>query len=116
MPAKNSDLALLLNGLDEKTLKVCYEFFREKLYATVYQAPLSYRVLSKPLGYAGDYEMMNLIYRSQPEGHNLFAKCMHNYWLRQPAAQAVRNRAKYLVNKIGQIIDANSNKSDLKPM
>lgn len=48
--------------------------------------------------------MMNIIYRSEPEGKTLFAKCLHDYWVKQPAAQAVRNRAIFMKSKIESIV------------
>lgn len=109
MPIKNQNLGELIKDYNDTVIKNCYEFFREKLKALIYQAPFSNRVFHKPLGYAGDYEMMNIIYRSSPEGDTLFAKCLHDYWVKQPAAQAVRNRARYIKSKI---IDFTANKKE----
>lgn len=111
MPIKNNDLSGLIRDFNSEVIKNCYEFFRDKLKALIYQAPFSNRVYSKPLGYAGDYEMMNIIYRSEPEGASLFAKCLHQYWVQQPAAQAVRNRADYIVGKIKENIKNRDSKS-----
>jgi extracellular factor (EF) 3-hydroxypalmitic acid methyl ester biosynthesis protein len=108
MPIKNENLSKLLTNHDPEVVKNCYEFFRQKLQAIIYQAPFSNRVYNKPLGYAGDYEMMNIIYRSMPEGETLFAKCLHNYWVQQPAAQAVRNRAQYIKGKIKEHLKENN--------
>lgn len=115
MPAKNEYLQDLLPK-DPDVLKASIEFFREKLYHLIYQAPFSNRVFHKPLGYAGDYEMMNIIYRDEANGKNLFAKCLNNYWIAQPAAQAVRNRANYLVSRISKTFDRIGPKDSAKFM
>lgn len=104
MPIKNTDLRGVLGEQDPETIKACYEFMREKLKQLIYQAPFSNRVFYKPLGYAGDYEMMNIIYQDNALGESLFAKCLHYYWIKQPAAQAVRNRAGYIKGKIEQLV------------
>jgi extracellular factor (EF) 3-hydroxypalmitic acid methyl ester biosynthesis protein len=46
----------------------------------------------KPRGYAGDSEMMTMIYRNEYAGDSMFAKLLNKFPLGEPAAQAVRNR------------------------
>ena len=82
------------------------DFLRQKLKHIIYQSPFAERVFNKPLGYAGDYEMMNLIYKQENVGKSLFAQCLHRYYINEPAAQAVRNRADYLVNIITKALKA----------
>ena len=84
--------------------KQAVEFLRHKLNNLIYQAPFAHRVFSKPLGYAGDFEMMNLIYRSESIGKTLFARCLQRYYINQPSAQAVRNRVDFFVNKITNLV------------
>ncbi|MDZ4660636.1 MAG: methyltransferase domain-containing protein [Pseudomonadota bacterium] len=102
-----------LQGCDEIQKSASFKFFRENMRKLIYEAPFANRVYSKPLGYAGDYEMMNLIYRSEVIGESLFAKCLHYYLVNEPSAVAVKNRADYLQDKIVNIIKTNSTK-DLK--
>lgn len=82
------------------------DFLRQKLNHIIYQSPFAERVFNKPLGYAGDYEMMNLIYKQENVGKSLFARCLHRYYINEPAAQAVRNRADYLVDVITRALKA----------
>jgi chemotaxis methyl-accepting protein methylase len=56
---------------------------------------------------------MNIIYRQEAEGKNLYAKCLHKYFIEKPAAAAVRNRAKYLK---GRIKDAIKNHKSSDPI
>src|SRR6185436_20569919 len=53
-------------------------------------------------GYAGDYEMMNMIYRNQPEGGSLYEKLIHKLLVSQWPAQSVRNRFVHLKENIVQ--------------
>jgi extracellular factor (EF) 3-hydroxypalmitic acid methyl ester biosynthesis protein len=62
-------------------------------------APFINRTFTKPLGYAGDYEMMNMIVRNGLEGRTLFAKLVNSFLLDQAPAHAVRNRVNFL-NKV----------------
>jgi len=59
-------------------------------------SPFGYRTYHKPLGYAGDYEMMNMIHRNQPEGPSLYDKLIHYLLVSQWPAVSVRNRIAHL--------------------
>ena len=50
------------------------------------------RAAGKPLGYAGDYEMMNMLYRDHAEGASLFGKALNLYATQEAAARANINR------------------------
>ena len=89
---------------DEKLMLKHLDFLQRKLSSLVHDSPFSHRSYFKPAGYAGDYEMMNLIYRDSYEGNSLFAKSMHKYYIDQSAAQAVKNRSRYLLEKIRKLI------------
>lgn len=92
--------------------KLAIEFLREKLQNQFFLAPLTHRVFSKPLGYAGDYEMMNIIYRSEAVGKTLFVRCLQRYCVNEPSAQAIRNRVEYFVQKITDVIQQHSDPSE----
>ena len=59
-------------------------------------APFGQRTFTKPLGYAGDYEMMNMIQRNAPEGDSLFSKLMHLMLANSWPSESVRNRVTHL--------------------
>ena len=63
-------------------------------------APFINRCYTKPLGYAGDYEMMNMIVRNKLEGSSLYAKLVNQYLLDQIGPMAVRGRVDFLHGKI----------------
>jgi len=89
-----------LQGVPDEDLPICVKFFREQLRTLLYQSPFSQRSVAKPLGYSGDFEMMNIIYRNESLGTSLYAKCLHAYWLNHAEAKAVRNRSTYLAGVI----------------
>jgi hypothetical protein len=93
----------LLN-VTETQVKASVEFFRFHLEHLINKAPFAERAFKKPLRYAGDYEMMNILYRDETIGDTLFAKCMQRYFLNNPEAKAVRNRARYLYDRISTLI------------
>jgi extracellular factor (EF) 3-hydroxypalmitic acid methyl ester biosynthesis protein len=63
-------------------------------------SPFMRRAFEKPLGYAGDYEMMNMLYRDHAEGDSIFARVLNMYVTQEPAARANINRLELLGTKI----------------
>ena len=78
-------------------------FARRHLHPLLLCAPFLYRTFQKPLGFAGDYEMVNMILRDPFEGGSLFAKLINYWFLQQPPAEAHRNRIKYLEERMSEV-------------
>ena len=55
-----------------------------------------YRTFKKPLGYAGDYEMVSMMVRDPREGASVFAKVLNTFFLQTPPVVAHRNRISQL--------------------
>jgi extracellular factor (EF) 3-hydroxypalmitic acid methyl ester biosynthesis protein len=77
-------------------------FGRRYLHPLLLVSPFVYRTFRKPLGYAGDYEMVSMMMRSPYEGSSLFAKTINAYALALPPIVAHRNRLAYLRQKLGE--------------
>jgi extracellular factor (EF) 3-hydroxypalmitic acid methyl ester biosynthesis protein len=77
-------------------------FARRQLHSLLLCAPFLHRTYRKPLGYAGDYEMVNMISRDPFEGGSLFAKLVNLWFLEQPPAEAHRNRLESLEQRINE--------------
>jgi len=58
------------------------------------------RTFEKPLGYAGDYEMVNMMARDPFEGDSLFAKILNTFFLNTPPVVAHRNRINSLAERL----------------
>jgi extracellular factor (EF) 3-hydroxypalmitic acid methyl ester biosynthesis protein len=71
-------------------------YIKRQIHPLVLCSPFAYRTFHKPLGYAGDYEMVNMILRNPLEGSSLFAKTVNLWFLNQAPSEAHRNRVKYL--------------------
>ena len=78
------------------------EFVRRQWQHLFLGCPFGQRTFYKPLGYAGDYEMMNMIHRNQPEGGSLYEKLIHFLLVSQWPAQSVRNRVAHLKDQLLQ--------------
>jgi len=90
-------------------------YFRKQLWGMILTSPIMRRTNLKPRGYAGDYEMMKMIYDNSYEGKSIFGMLMHKHPMEHPAAQAVRTRRK-LIAKSFQEIDKNNNWNDKKKL
>ena len=71
-------------------------YAKRQLHPQLLCSPFAYRTYQKPLGYAGDYEMVNMILRNPLEGSSLFSKIVNSWFLSQRPAEAHRNRVSYL--------------------
>jgi len=67
-------------------------YFRRQVWNFVLCCALMARTNLKPRGYAGDSEMMKMIYIDDYQGDTTFCKLMQKYTVNVPAAQSVRNR------------------------
>lgn len=75
-------------------------YMRRQLHALTLCAPFAHRTFHKPLGYAGDYEMVNMIVRNGWEGSSFYAQIVNKWFLLQPPAEAHRNRITYLTESL----------------
>lgn len=103
IPSMNSlfeQFEAVASQIDGEAAAAHQNYMRRALHPLMLCAPFVSRTFSKPLGYAGDYEVVNMIMRNSPEGQSLFAKVLHTWFVRQPPAVAHRNRISYLVERI----------------
>jgi extracellular factor (EF) 3-hydroxypalmitic acid methyl ester biosynthesis protein len=71
-------------------------YIKRQLHPIVLCSPFVFRTYHKPLGYAGDYEMVSMMLRDPFEGSTLFAKMLNKLCLEIPPVIAHRNRIDYL--------------------
>jgi extracellular factor (EF) 3-hydroxypalmitic acid methyl ester biosynthesis protein len=90
----------LAEKVDEPLRPAHQAYLKRYLHPLVLCSPFAYRVFHKPLGYAGDYEMVNMLLRDPREGSSVFAKLLNCWFIAQPPAQAHRNRLTYLIDKL----------------
>jgi extracellular factor (EF) 3-hydroxypalmitic acid methyl ester biosynthesis protein len=75
-------------------------FCRRLLHPYLLCSPFMNRIYVKPLGYAGDYEMVSMILRDPYEGGSLYAKILNAFILSQAPAVAHRNRITFLTQRL----------------
>ncbi len=75
-------------------------FAQRQLHALTLGSPFARRAYEKPLGYAGDYEMVNMIALNPYQGKSMFDKIVNLWFLSQWPSQAHRNRLTYLKERL----------------
>ncbi len=70
------------------------------------------RAYYKPKGYAGDFLMMEMIYRNHPEGDGKLGMLMDRWCLNTSAAKAVRGRRLLLGNQLESLCRERADKTD----
>ncbi len=86
--------------VDQELQPVHRSYIRRQIHPVVLCSPFIYRTYQKPLGYAGDYEMVNMMLRDPYEGSSMFAKMLNCIFLNTPPVVAHRNRITYLTEKL----------------
>ncbi|HLQ85979.1 MAG TPA: class I SAM-dependent methyltransferase [Salinisphaeraceae bacterium] len=74
------------------------QYAQDDLHPLLMRAPFVHRAYHKPLGYAGDYEMVNMMLRDPREGPTIYAQLINTLYLQTGPAQAHRNRIDILVD------------------
>lgn len=105
-----NDKLLELEGIVEGFSKQEHErhgfYFRKQLWSIILSAPFMARTNLKPRGYAGDSEMMTMLYSKDYQGDSTFSKLMHKHPVEHPAAQAVRNRRHVIARMVREVKEA----------
>jgi extracellular factor (EF) 3-hydroxypalmitic acid methyl ester biosynthesis protein len=86
--------------VEPELLPAHHAYGKRLLHPLLLSSPFVYRTFQKPLGYAGDYEMVNMMFRDPCEGGSLFAKMVNAYALQLPPINAHRNRIAFLVDRL----------------
>lgn len=90
-------------------------YAKRQLHPYLMCSPFMYRIFRKPLGYAGDYEMVRMILRDSHEGNSLFAKALNRWFLSQIPAEAHRQRVQVLTQRLlAESLKAKSENKRLK--
>lgn len=77
-------------------------YAQRQLHPLLLCAPFLHRLFRKPLGYAGDYEMVSMIQRDPQEGDSLLARVLNQWFLAQPPAVAHRQRSEFLIRRFAE--------------
>lgn len=89
---KDRELDELVSGYTKEEHERHGFYLRRMAWHFIVGSEIHRRTNLKPRGYAGDAEMMRLIYENQPAGHHAFNRLLHKHAVSKPSAEAVRAR------------------------
>jgi extracellular factor (EF) 3-hydroxypalmitic acid methyl ester biosynthesis protein len=108
----SAEIVRFSNQVDEATRKASRsewdalrEFSQRQLHPLLMQSPWMHRARYKPLGYPGDFELMNGLYGNHFSGATLFARAVNLAFVSTPAAEAVRTRKDMMKRELGKALD-----------
>ena len=81
-------------------------YFRRQLWTDILACPFTARATLKPRGYAGDSELMRMIYVNDYQGDSTYSKITHKHAVEHTAAESVRNRIKLIAKMLKRRKDA----------
>jgi len=111
---KLDELSDLVSSFTKSEHEIHGFYFRKQLWNIILCSAMMKRTNLKPRGYAGDSEMMRLIYLNDAQGKSTFSKLMHLHPMGHAGAEAVRNRRKLIVEKLNGVQKKFSSKEKLK--
>jgi extracellular factor (EF) 3-hydroxypalmitic acid methyl ester biosynthesis protein len=95
-----AQLTELTRDLSVAQERACRALCRKHLGPLFVHSPFMRRALEKPLGYAGDYELMNMLYRDHADGVSLFGRLLNLYGTDETAGRAVLARVEYMLEHL----------------
>jgi extracellular factor (EF) 3-hydroxypalmitic acid methyl ester biosynthesis protein len=97
---KLDKLKKLVDDFSQKEHQLHGFYFRKQLWNYILSCPFTARATLKPRGYAGDSELMRMVYLNDYQGDSTFSKITHKHAVEHTAAQSVR----YRITLITQIL------------
>ncbi len=92
--------------VDEELAPVHRNFAQNALHPLLLRAPFVFRTFTKPLGYAGDYQMVNQMLDDPRQGPSTYFQIVNSAFLQTAVARAHRNRIDILVDYLTRLADA----------
>ncbi len=93
--------AFLAGSAPAGQVEAVYQQVTTPIRAWSATGPFFHHSFTKPRGYPGDFETIEIIYDCCPAGEDLPGLVFDDYYLHARPAQAVRNRLAYLVERLG---------------
>jgi extracellular factor (EF) 3-hydroxypalmitic acid methyl ester biosynthesis protein len=108
----SNEIDAALRGASPEARERLSEYSGRLLDGLLMLSPWMYRARHKPLGYPGDFELMNGLYGRHFSGATLFAKALNLAFVSTPAAEAVRRRKDMIKGRLAAALDAHSARSE----
>ncbi|MBI1388861.1 MAG: methyltransferase domain-containing protein [bacterium] len=102
--------AALLEGYQYADSVWGYAF--KEIFPYFLRSRFAERTYSKPKGYAGDFQMIEMLYNNQPDGDGKLGRLVDAWCLETATARAVRGRRKLLTQLLAKFTYARRNQND----
>jgi len=99
-------LHLMSGRLDKRAVDLGRSYASSMLAAPLMACPLHRRAIEKPLGYAGDYRMMELFFTRELAGEGLFGRFLHSIMQNYSLGRAVVAREVVMRGAVRSAIEA----------
>jgi extracellular factor (EF) 3-hydroxypalmitic acid methyl ester biosynthesis protein len=100
-----AELHQMSKELEERTIELGRNYASSMLMPLLMPCPFYRRAYEKPLGYAGDYRMMELCFEPAPTGDNLFGRFLQWTAQRSSLGQTVVAREEVLRDAVRQAVE-----------
>lgn len=91
--------------VDEELAAVHRTYAQSALHPLILRAPFVFRTYTKPLGYAGDYQMVNQILGDPRDGPSTYFQVVNTAFLHTAVATAHRHRIDILVRYLTELAE-----------
>lgn len=98
-----SQLRVYENGIPPDYMSLMWGYAFKELFPYFMRSRLAERAYYKPKGYAGDFQLIELIYRNQPDGDGKLGRLIDGWLLERVPCKAVRNRRRLLKGLVDQL-------------
>jgi extracellular factor (EF) 3-hydroxypalmitic acid methyl ester biosynthesis protein len=98
------ELGRAIAGFDREAHERHGFYFRRQAWELILGSEVMKRTNLRPRGYAGDAEMMEMLYENRYLGTYVFNRLMHKHPVEAPAAQAVRNRRQLIPRVLREVL------------
>ncbi len=91
--------------VEEEQMSMHRSFAQATMHPLILRAPFVYRTFAKPLGYAGDYEVVNQILGDPRQGPSAYFQLVNYMFLQAAVARAHRNRIDILRERLDRLAE-----------
>lgn len=89
--------------VSEEELNAHKSFAQRDLHPLLMRSPFFYRSYTKPLGYAGDYGMVNMMLADRRDGPTTYTQLINSYFHQIGPTRAHRNRIDILTQRLTEL-------------
>jgi extracellular factor (EF) 3-hydroxypalmitic acid methyl ester biosynthesis protein len=100
---KLDKLKILVDDFSQEEHQLHGFYFRKQLWNYILSCPFTARATLKPRGYAGDSELMRMVYLNDYQGDSTFSKITHKHAVEHTAAQSVRYRITLITQMLHEL-------------